>query len=453
MYTIQNFLAGLQKFLQYKAEISDGMLRFRRKSDANNVISTNITEADITTTLDEFTEDEKFIDCSLQGKCLFESPVKLQDDSRLGYIYPWRKPYLTKEYGYVFDISIATPKYIFALMCFLAQQTEGKSRLSRHIRIDRFSRATGRGNDNINSMADLNELFHIYTVKASSPVECSPSDFQEMIQSYLFKVSYNQNIVFTLVDLFDNKDNLMRRTTEREGSLFPNKKYIDELISYYNQGVSSSVPLIQYLAYYHVAEFFFNKISLDDICDEIKKAIVHPSFSPHNSTKVEDLYRTIRAKVRNQNDEGVWKEKEAFLLCLKEYIRNIDTLKNAIESIDINAIKRYSEKDISFISKPDPKDADDINKKYIINFDDLNSVHTNIRNRIYSVRNAIVHSKEGEKLRYEPVKHDDELSKEIALVRAVAEEIIVNSAMDLKFKLSENIPPTSQPESRMPATD
>ena len=74
----------------------------------------------------------------------------------------------------------------------------------------------------------------------------------------------------------------------------------------------------------------------------------------------------------------------------------------------------------------------------MINFDDLSEAfYTVVRNRIYSVRNAIVHSKEGEKLRYEPFKHDKELAKEVPLIRAVAEEIIINSAKPMEIKYSE----------------
>lgn len=50
---------------------------------------------------------------------------------------------------------------------------------------------------------------------------------------------------------------------------------------------------------------------------------------------------------------------------------------------------------------------------------------------------SIVHSKEGEESRYEPFKHDKFLAKEIPLMRAVAEEIIINSATPLEIKTDE----------------
>ena len=51
--------------------------------------------------------------------------------------------------------------------------------------------------------------------------------------------------------------------------------------------------------------------------------------------------------------------------------------------------------------------------------------------------NAIVHSKEGEKSKYEPFKHDKQLAKELPLIRAVAEEIIINSAEPINYNFTE----------------
>ena len=48
--------------------------------------------------------------------------------------------------------------------------------------------------------------------------------------------------------------------------------------------------------------------------------------------------------------------------------------------------------------------------------------------RIYSVRNAIVHSKDCDKLRYQPFNNDDELRKEIPLIKSIAEIVIINTA-------------------------
>lgn len=128
-----------------------------------------------------------------------------------------------------------------------------------------------------------------------------------------------------------------------------------------------------------------------------------------------------------QNEEGVWKEKVGLRLCLEKYIPDIETLKNSIASIDSNAITYYNNSDVPFATE-------NSDNSIRINFDDTSAVYANICNRVYLVRNAIAHSKEGNHLRYEPFSHDAELAKEIPLIRAIAEEIIINSAKTATIK-------------------
>ncbi|MBV1709685.1 MAG: hypothetical protein KMY54_07480 [Erysipelothrix sp.] len=115
------------------------------------------------------------------------------------------------------------------------------------------------------------------------------------------------------------------------------------------------------------------------------------------------------------------------LLCLQKYVTNFDSLRTSIDTIDPNAIDYYKNNIVEFA---DGSKA--------VNFDDdTANIYLNIRDRVYSVRNAIVHSKEGDKLRYEPFKHDKLLSKEIALIRSIAEEIIIKSAKPLENIIEE----------------
>ena len=104
-----------------------------------------------------------------------------------------------------------------------------------------------------------------------------------------------------------------------------------------------------------------------------------------------------------------------------------------IDRIDSTAVDYYRTASVSFADEGK-----------IINFDDeAEKVYSAIRDRIYATRNAIVHSKHGERLRYEPFKHDKQLAKEIPLIRAVAEEIIINSAERINYNFvdAQQTPP------------
>ena len=52
------------------------------------------------------------------------------------------------------------------------------------------------------------------------------------------------------------------------------------------------------------------------------------------------------------------------------------------------------------------------------------NIYSNLSERIYSTRNSIVHSKQGDKPKFIPFKDKIDLFKEIPLIRFIAEEIV-----------------------------
>lgn len=427
MFTIDNFIIGLQNSLpNTKVEIYENKLllsRLARNGNLNredNELWGEIPLIEIHAIIDEVISGFIFNDYALYEKVSLEIPVKSQDRMRIpSYRFFDQEQYSVSEHNYEFSVSKASSQYIIALMCFFSTHSDINFALPQ-------IRFTMIQEDVIKSLEELVDFFRILTAKIVTPVECSLSVFKKMLQSYLFNISYSSNIVFTIVDLSEERQPL-RRNVRRGGQLFPYKSYNLELIKYYYQGVSTDIPFTQYLAFYHVAEFFFQTISEQEAFQEIESFITRPSFSPHRKEDIRQFYNKIKKKIRDQREDGVWDERMGLLLCLKKYITDIEELKKSISAIDPSAIDYYRNNNTSFADEGK-----------IINFDDISDgIYATIRNRIYSVRNAIVHSKEGEKLRYEPFKHDKELSKEIPLIRAVAEEIIINSAKPMEIKYSE----------------
>lgn len=242
------------------------------------------------------------------------------------------------------------------------------------------------------------------------------------MHSYLFNISYNRDAVFSIID-FSESSRALRTRARRDGQLFPYKTYKPELTRYYHQAIAVDIPFTQYLAFFHVAEFFFHTIVESDAFQEIENYITRPSFSPYKKENIKQFYEMIKKKMREQREDGVWSEKVGLLLCLKKYIPDINSLKNSIETIDSTAIDFYKTSLVEFAGESQK-----------INFDsDVDIIYACIRDRVYAVRNAIVHSKEGDKLHYEPFKHDKQLAKEIPLIRCIAEEIIVNSAKPIEY--------------------
>ena len=324
----------------------------------------------------------------------------------------YKKDLKIEQHDMCMEIESASNLYVIAIICSYALTDKIDKRLKYRLQ-------------------DLSDIYNlesfcnhsgIPTVKLHSSTNIAPQKANLMIQAYLFNIAYKYDIAITLIGEFDNEA-LLRRKINREGQLFPYKTYVPALIKYYNQGLSSNISFAQYLAFYHVVEFFFQLVSEEELFQDIQNYITRPNFSPYSRSEIKSFYKMIKRKYLNQKDNDVLDERTSLLLCLKKYIVDLNSLKTTILSIDPKALDYYTSYEVPF--------ADDGVK---INFDSLpNDIYCAIQKRVYSVRNAIVHSKEGDKRRYEPFKHDIELAREIPLIRAVAEEIIINSGAQLKI--------------------
>jgi hypothetical protein len=110
-------------------------------------------------------------------------------------------------------------------------------------------------------------------------------------------------------------------------------------------------------------------------------------------------------------------ELEALRLTLHKYV-DLGTLKDKLNTYDETLLDYYRDNTVSF-SNGDKVDFQD---------GDTERVLRAISQRVYKTRNAIVHSKEGEKSRYIPFRHDRTLLKEVPLIRFIAEQIIIETS-------------------------
>ena len=87
-------------------------------------------------------------------------------------------------------------------------------------------------------------------------------------------------------------------------------------------------------------------------------------------------------------------------------------------------LEYYSKNSVDFL------DESDNGGEYRINFNGAkNKTLKNIRERIYNVRNALVHNKNNYKYKtYNPYDNENTLMKEILLIKILAIEVIVNTS-------------------------
>lgn len=437
MFSFDNFASGLRKISTFDVKINNDCVvlyipnRFLDQSrdideDTNKeIVVAELSISEIEDMLKKLGNSGFFQESFLFMDSSMEVAVHMLDSLRSFPPRPDRfSPlYGTENHGVSFELSKASAIYLLALLCY--------SSSNENIKLDTrfpFFCSNFRSNETIHNLNEFLDLFRIYSIKISSfeRKKFSAKIYKRMLYSYIFNISYNFSVALSISDFKEDR-RLTRSRTRRNGQLFPYKSYNQKLTKYYYQAVATDMPFAQYLAFYHVAEFFFQSISEEDAFTEIAEFITKPSFSPHAKSDIKRFYNMIRKKLREQRDDGVWNEKKGLLLCLRKYVSNLALLKDAIQVTDSSAIDYYKENLVEF--------ADD---SKIIDFDDNEEViYANIRDRIYSIRNAIVHSKEGEKLRYEPFIHDKQLLREIPLIRCVAEEIIINSADNIGIEQND----------------
>ena len=316
----------------------------------------------------------------------------------------------TNQQGISFKINKISDYYLISFLCNITEETIRNMDRPILYRMMRFEESP------ISTLSELCEALRLYSVTMESEKDFQLSSQKKLLNSYLFNVSYNYDFVVS-AENFEKKGQ-PHYERKVKGQLFPYRIYKAQLTKYYDQGVMSRMPLSQYLAYYHVAEYFFHSLIIDDAIKQVQDFITVPSFSFNKKDDVNKLIEKVKQITKNQKNENVWNEDKGLLLCLQKHVPDLSILKDSITKLDSSAIQYYKTKSVPFAEKGQT-----------INFDnDDSDVYLAIRNRIYAVRNAIVHSKDGEMLKYEPFKHDKELIREIPLIRAVAEEIIINSA-------------------------
>lgn len=418
MFTKENFIKGLKLiFNQYDISINQESISFNVVEELEGLTISeekfSLPLKDIEDLLENLQSTSKFSNYSLIETNRAEVGVKVIN--RSAFLLNNRfenNNYLAENMGTRLYLSPPSNSYIIALICNI-----GIDGIKNDI-----MRIRAYHTRSITSIEELSKIFGISCVNIDYQTNISNSLIIKLTRSYLFNISYNYDITLELLSEEDTRG-LDRNHRRLSGQLFPLKEYNAELLNYYKQAQTSEMPVLQYLAYYHIIEFFYLSISEQNMYEQIKQQVASPMFSANNEESLKLLYQTFKKISKTQKEEDVWDERNALLLCLKKFVSDLSLLKAAINSIQTNALNYYKENDVSFADE-----AKAINWSL-----QDNDIYTLIRNRIYSVRNAIVHSKDGEKSRYKPFKHDKELNKEIPLIRAVAEFVIIYSAKDIKI--------------------
>lgn len=265
-----------------------------------------------------------------------------------------------------------------------------------------------------------------YSIKLRYKNEVSEDKLISIINSFLFDISVNYNSVFRLAS--DEEEVLGKgamycmsnKTTPIKSA--SNKIYKSALLDQYSLAMTNEDPMMQFIAYYHVLEYFFKTIRTE----KAKKSLDEVESLKESSEENAELKREIIKKLSCDFNKFIHvQEADSLLLTLEIYI-DIDELKDRLEFISVSSINHYKSSKVSFSNG---------SKVDLLNGTD-ELIFKNLRDRIYKTRNSIVHNKanednEDENFIYNPFENEEELRKEIPLMRAIAEQIIIKTAEEI----------------------
>lgn len=276
------------------------------------------------------------------------------------------------------------------------------------------------------------------TLKIKSQKRQGYKEFMNKKNSYLFEFMYLNNIPLTTEDKANN-------IIFREIKLHLNKGnpcsikeikdniYDSNLIVHYKKAMTSNDPFSKYLSFYHIIEYYFDRLYNDYIVNDIRNWINDPGIDLNENSTLLKLVDQIKAIKGKSSEDGQGNEDKAFELVLEKYV-DISKLKHKLSLIKKSDVEyQYSIeiKETDLLEFYKNNSVNYISGDLKINFNDNdNVVIKNLKNRIYKVRNSLVHSKDNYKFKtYHPYDNQNELIMELPLIKLVAEEIIINSSV------------------------
>jgi len=330
-----------------------------------------------------------------------------------------------KENNIVYEISPVSNEYFILILKNIVSIIENfKPNTAYRLTYPYYITKTNRNKylEKFGLLTNLRVLFNSIKIRTGNIKDLTKK--KKLANSFCFKLSTSIDQSFIL------SKNLSKIYAKYLGSfsadydiLVPKKMFNEDLIYYYQMGLSSQLPVLQYLFYYLVIEYYFEKTFSEEWIKHFKDRINDPNFKRNEDNNIKILMEEIYSKF-NYRPKSI-DEQKALELILEKFV-DIEKLKENIEIFDKSYFEYLKNNMPSFALK-NPK----IKNECLIDFCKSN-VFARLAKRIYLIRNSIVHSKESFENKFKPFEDEEELSEEIPLIRLIAEDVILNSGEDIK---------------------
>lgn len=373
---------------------------------------------------------EKINLAQIQGLELFAEykyEVAVEIDYPTFHMMEFPQVSLDIENNIEYQIGLCSVEYCVFLLILLIEKSKQQNR-RRVILPNRFRRGfpyriDGESDEKKFDWKNiLIQIMREYSIKIKNSNYSSIEKIRKKKEAYVFEFIYKtEQVISEYADIDDilPTSEMGRRKTDNVPSTMetiPHREYISDVTDYYRLAFSSTDPYIKYISFYHIMEYFYDEVYKRKIVADLVNKITHPDFSYKDEEKVYEIATFVKHRMHMNDESGQGDELESLKYVLKEYVEIVQ-LKNKLNSINEDSVLYYQNNKVAFCKAP------------IIPWNDSEGVYSQMAKRIYYTRNSLIHSKSGKnRERYKPYKDEKELQKEIPLVRAIAEMIIINSS-------------------------
>lgn len=238
-------------------------------------------------------------------------------------------------------------------------------------------------------------------------------------EDFLLDLELKYHTGFTLARALDGA--LFAEFGESPSSLvpsFPKLQYQPEARAFYWYGVSAeSFPLLRYLAFYQVLEFFFASFSRRAALSRVRAQLKDPAFDPRDDRALSILIDSTKTA-----HAGLKREAEQLE----------DTIMDCVEPEALRSFIRSQQPRVDhFLGAKQP-----IKGTRPLRLDDEDQeIRSQVADRVYRIRNRIVHTKQvaeesGLELLLPTSEETRFLGPEVELVRWLAQRALIHGARE-----------------------
>lgn len=242
--------------------------------------------------------------------------------------------------------------------------------------------------------------------------------FRTLADAFFFDLDVRYNLVVDEMAAPHRTIGVLARRMNAP-AVFPENRYIAQPASLYRYGRSAQgLPLLSFLAFYQVLEFFFPIFTQEEVTRRVKQTLRNPRFDSSDDVSVLKLVEAIRPTMKF----GVSERDQ-----LRAVLRRCLTIE--IITDFISGSKRTTD---HFCKRPQA-----IPGLHPLQLSSGSDLRDQVADRIYDIRCRIVHTKSdggegGVELLLPSGPEARSLAPDIALVRLAAQEALIAGASPLK---------------------